>query len=390
MKTMAASLVLMIIVTGTTCAQEMASVPWAEFRQVYRESIERELLEAQQRTAPSAVPFLCHLDDVVYRLAIAKDKVSGEARVSGRVISGTPVPITLFGRDIIISDITDIGGGVLLSGPESAQGVQFLPDAGTNAFHVSLSFFVRVQEDERSKMLSFSIPPALKNTVTLSLSDNLRLLEDPGIADQAGAYHFAASRTLGIRFTGETVSRTNVLDVSGFTAVAASPVVLDRQEFFTSFDENGSVLSVLMMEVPAAAGPQLKMTAIPDVEIWSLTVNEMPRKVYLKDDTWIIPLENERVSRVQLSLLQQDVKLGLQGRLDACLPATGLPSRSLRVGIALPARVQLLSIEGPVSPVSGETWKAPADFIGQPHFFSRAFYKGEGMRLTVSYKEPVK
>jgi len=32
----------------------------------------------------------------------------------------------------------------------------------------------------------------------------------------------------------------------------------------------------------------------------------------------------------------------------------------------------------------------PADFVGKPHLFSRSFHKGEGMKLAISYKEPVK
>jgi hypothetical protein len=50
--------------------------------------------------------------------------------------------------------------------------------------------------------------------------------------------------------------------------------------------------------------------------------------------------------------------------------------------------VQLLSLEAPLSAANGASWRIPAEFAGKPHFFSRSFYKGEGMKLVVSYKEP--
>jgi hypothetical protein len=51
--------------------------------------------------------------------------------------------------------------------------------------------------------------------------------------------------------------------------------------------------------------------------------------------------------------------------------------------------VELLSLDGTVSPARGESWKRPAEFIGKPYYFSRSFYKGEGMSLALAYKEPV-
>ncbi len=388
MRTATVVVVLMMSASGLY-AEGMASVPWSEFKQFYRESIEREIMETRSGKDTAEPPFTCHLAAGDYQLQIGRDRVEGTARIAGRVLAGKPVPVPLFGRDIVISGIGGTTGGTLLSGRDEAGGIQFLPDGGTNAFEVLLSFFVPVQEDDRSRLLTFSIPTALQNALTVKLTDDLQLIEMPGIADAAGVYHFAAARNLGVRFAAKSVASTNALDVGGLAVVEASPVVLDVQDFFTSFDENGSVLSVLVMEVPAAAGPHLRINAIPDVEIWSLTVNARPRKVYMAGDTWIIPIAEDGMSRVQLALLRKSGKLGLQGSLEASLPATGLPSRTLRVGIALPPRVQLLSLEGPVSPATQTDIEPPDDFVGKPYFFTRSFYKGEGMKLSVVYKETV-
>lgn len=189
-----------------------------------------------------------------------------------------------------------------------------------------------------------------------------------------------------------SVSAENAITLtsSRFQPVSTPTTVLDSQYLFVSFEENGNVLSVLVLDVPPDVGPRLELKAVPGAEIWSLTVNGAKKKVYGgQEGTWMIPLDGGQPSHVELAFLQEKEKLGLHGRLEATVPETGLPSQEIGIGIALPARVELLSMEGPVSPAQGEQWPIPAEFVGARHFFSRAFYKGEGMALAVSYKEPV-
>jgi hypothetical protein len=181
------------------------------------------------------------------------------------------------------------------------------------------------------------------------------------------------------------------LQITRFQPIRTPAIVLEDISFFTAFEENGHTLSMLSMTVPPEAGPRMALAAVPDAQIWSLKVNGKKRNVYGgRDRQWIVPLVQGGTSRVELAFIRQGKKLGLQGRLETILPRTGLPARRARVGIALPSRVELLSLEGPVSP-DGQAPKAvPAEFIGKPHFFSRTFYKGDGMKLAVYYKEPVK
>ncbi len=208
-------------------------------------------------------------------------------------------------------------------------------------------------------------------------------------ANKLGA---ALSRIVGKNtfFMNIPVKEPISLILTRFQTVASPPTVLDAQRFFSSFEENGNVLSVLMLDVPPEIGSRLKLEAVPDSEIWSLTVNGAKRQVFAGDqNTWLIPLDSGKTSHVELAILQSGSKLGLQGRLETRLPRTHLASRQVDVGIALPARVELMSVEGLVSPASGEGWKLPTDFLGKQYFFSRAFYSGEGMKLAISYKEPV-
>ena len=200
------------------------------------------------------------------------------------------------------------------------------------------------------------------------------------------------------RFAGENrfymhipPEKTLSLHIKRFQTVSTPPIVLDSQDFFTSFDDNGTMLSVLVMDIPPELGPRMKLKPLPGAEIWSLKVNGRSKTVYSGNEhEWIIPLAEGEVSHVELAFLRRGENLGLRGRLETALPETGLPSRRVRVGVALPERVQLLSVEGPLSPESGEAWKLPKEFIGKLHFFSRSFYKGDGMTIAVSYKEPLK
>ncbi len=189
------------------------------------------------------------------------------------------------------------------------------------------------------------------------------------------------------------------LRLKRFQAVSTPPIVLDSISFFTAFEDNGSVLSVLIMDIPPEAGARLSLNALSDTDIWYLKVNGKKSKVYGNqndkgvgslNNKWIIPLAKGKTSHVELAYFRQGEKPGLYGRLETALPEIGLPSRSVRVGVALPERIQLLSLEGPVSPIQECTWETPEEFIGKPYYFFRSFYKGEEMKIAVSYKEPVK
>jgi hypothetical protein len=124
-----------------------------------------------------------------------------------------------------------------------------------------------------------------------------------------------------------------------------------------------------------------------------LKVNGKKMAVYTSganDPFWIIPLAKGKTSKIELAMLRKSKKLGLRGRLEAVLPKMELPSRKALIAIGLPPRVELLSFEGDIAPDTDCQTKHPEDFIGTPYYFSKSFYKGEGISVAVSYKEPVK
>jgi len=189
------------------------------------------------------------------------------------------------------------------------------------------------------------------------------------------------------------------LSIRRFKALQTPPVVLDEVSFYTSFDDNGSILSVLIMDVPSAAGAHLRISQVTNTEIWYLKINGVNRKVYadrsaanidITRNVWVIPLAGQETSHVELAFISRGDKLKLHGRLETVLPETKLPARSVRIGIALPERLQILSLDGPIIPAPESVWETPEEFIGKPYYFSSSFYRGEEMKLAIYYKEPVK
>jgi len=541
MRTMAL-LVALVIGSPAVFGCEDVLVPWEEFKGLYRASIEREIRE--EAGPQEEAPQVHSIDEARYRLTIGGEDARGEVLLSGRVISGGPEPIPLFGCEAVITELKGVTGGAVLCGEDETR-VSFVPQGGAGEFAVTACFLVRPQEEEASRVISFDIPRAVRNSLAVDLPAESRVLEHPGIADADGIYHFSASPRLTIRYLDprgpaaativeiDSVSRISVqrnrllvstwflpvraapdslildapagaeyiasslkasqveqldgdryalsiprgeaspfsvelalamatdageasfslpriegnsgqegrfvleepadgqatasasglvsqipierlgealaecvedsrfymsvspdepiaLTVKRFQAVSTPATVLECQYLFTSFEENGNILSVLVMDIPPEFGSRMTLKAVADCEVWSLVVNGAKKRVFADEaDTWVIPLDSGAVSHVELAFLGNGPKLGLQGKLEAIVPETGLASRELRVGLALPARVELLCTEGPLSGAPGENWKLPAEFVGKRHFFSRSFYKGEGMTLSISYKEPV-
>lgn len=181
------------------------------------------------------------------------------------------------------------------------------------------------------------------------------------------------------------------LSVKRFTAISAPATVLECQNFFASIEENGDILSVLSLDVPPEFGARMALKAVEDGRIWSISVNGARKDAYEGEPgTWIIPLDGRATSHVELAFLRSGPKLGLQGTLDVVVPETGLVSQKVHVCIAVPERVDLLSIEGPVNNATADGRDLPPGVVGRPHFFSRSFYRGEGMTLSIYYKEPLK
>ncbi|MFC1672088.1 hypothetical protein ACFL01_03010 [Planctomycetota bacterium] len=362
---------------GCCMAEETIGVPWEEFKTLYRDSVTRELMGTALQRGERPVHTI---EEAVYRLSIGRDHAEGTMLVSGKMLSGEPQPIPLCSDEIIIVRVDSLKGCSLVTGGHSRGEVGLLP-AVAGDFQVRLTFYAAFKEDETSRLVSFRIPAALKNSLTLEHPGNVRLIQAQGVVDDTGTRHFAPAHTLSVRFEEK---REVPLEEE-----TAPSTVLDTVRFFTSFDENGGMLSVLSMSVASGDASHVLLKKIADAQIWSLTVNGRKRKLFRQESRWMIPLAREGSSRVDLVFLRKGPKLGLRGRLETMLPEIGLPARQLQIGLALPGRVELVSLEAPVSSADAEAWKIPKDFVGTGYFFSRSFYEGQGMTMKLDYREPV-
>ncbi len=289
-----------------------------------------------------------------------------------------------------------------LSSVKNGNYIIKLPKGEKNVFSIQLAY----DESDSGEKIMFSLPSVKKNNgkegcFILEEPDDGKISLDcikpavkiPVLSLNEKLKGFASKERFFMKIP---VSEKINLSVKRFQAVSTPPIVLDSVSFYTSFEDNGGVLSILVMDIPPDAGKRMTIKAVQGAEIWSLTVNGHRQKVYGDKggnknsglENWIIPLSRGETSHVELAYISQKNKPGLRGRLETIMPETGLPARNVFVGIALPSRLQLLSLEGPVSPSNLKVQDTPAEFKGNPYYFARSFYKGEGMSLAVSYREP--
>lgn len=180
------------------------------------------------------------------------------------------------------------------------------------------------------------------------------------------------------------------LTVTRFRAEEVIDTVLESQVLNVTFDETGRSLSTLRLEVPPEIGPRLVLDPVAGGEIWSLTVNGLSKQVYTDSNgAWVVPLEAGQASIVELAFLREGDPVGIHGTLQVDVPRTGFGAKMLYVGVELPERVELQSVDGPVNTKVASDGGRPEGLADTPYVFSQPFYKGEGMAIAVSYKEPV-
>jgi hypothetical protein len=339
------------------------------------------------------VPAACAhaIEEALYRMEVQGDVAAGRILLSGVSFGGAARAVPLFGADVVVSRVARLKGGALAR----RDGRLCLVPKAPGPFQVSLDVLIRLRGDRRARVLRFRVPEAVRNGLSLELPRGHRVLSHPGIADEDGTFHFAAVHAAEVRFAaGDAVPAAPRVDAAKLSTVATPRVVLDALQFFTAFEEGGGALSVLRMELPPEAGRWLRIRRVAGAEIWSLRVNGRKEALYaLDDEHWVVALPGDAPASVELAFLRRGGKLGLRGRLEVALPATGMPARNVIVGVALPERVELMAVEGHLAPAPGAgpaVRAVPAEFIGRRHFFRRAFYSGDGLQAAFYFREPPK
>jgi len=221
------SITFMLVCVGALCAYGgEGDFPWEELKTLYRAQITQELRAGEALAEPPAVVVI---DEARYGLHLGAERVKGELELSGRLVSGTPVPVPLFGPELVLREGGEVSGASLIPAGESG-GIELLPEAGAASFHVSASFLVRSAEERGGRTLSLAIPRALRNPVRLQLDDGLRLLEAPGIAGPEGEYYLATGEVMRVRYASaaaEVESQAPEVDLFTRVVVSQRRVVLE-------------------------------------------------------------------------------------------------------------------------------------------------------------------
>jgi hypothetical protein len=175
-----------------------------------------------------------------------------------------------------------------------------------------------------------------------------------------------------------------------FDRITAPEIVLDTVHLYTSFTDNGRSLSVLRLTLPPEAGDKLILDAVPGSEVWSLRVNGMTRRLYGQSaQRWVVPLERDGPSAVELAYLLKGERLGLEGRLELRMPGTGIAARRLHAAIGLAERVDLIAMEGDLEPAEESEWPQVREFTGSAYHFVQPYFGGGALTAAVFYREPV-
>ena len=504
------------------------SLPWLDFKQVYEAKLRQELAAEQaDKIAP-----IYSINSAQYRLRLSANGAQGSLSLMGELIQGQPQPLPLFAPDLIIAQIAKVEGGTLLS---DASGYRLHLD-GPGVFRLECDILLPLQEDTRSPLVEFKIPPAVQNTLQLELAEGFSLLAAPGQEVQPGRYHFAPQEQLSIRFSQDSLAQAPVVDsftriewVDGkyrakvflaprrevqqavrmvfpqarwlsasvqsswieqeragqwllklppgwwqplslefeldgalaelrlpriadnlgqeglfqlsapestqltlsaeglqqgldpqnlttelreyaqissayaqlpadqvlqivlerFKTIAEPAVILDAVYQYTSVADNGTMLSVLRLQVPPLPQQRLRLAAVAGAEVWSLTVDGEARSLYAQaNNDWIIPLSGQD-TLVELAYWRKTPQLDLQGRMELPTPALGLAAQAYHLAIGLPERVELVALEGDLEPDDGARWPKVSAFSGKPYYFSQPFYRGDAPFVALHYREPL-
>lgn len=380
---------VVLLIASAAFAQNEVTLPYSEFKDLYNES-----LKTKWDKDHDTEDFLYSVDYAAYTMTLSREGALCDAVIRGVAISGKPKPIPLFDNRVIIRDVAQVTGGTLMCHSEDGKVISFLAQH-EEAFDVHVSYFIPAGEDNRSWIVTMSIPKALTNSLCLKTDQGLVVTSAPGMKDSTGLYHFPTHSSISVRFVDREKGLPETAEslATRYKTAKTPAIVLNSIECYTSFEENGNCLTVISMELPWDAGDSLKIKAAPDADIWDFTVNGAKQTVFEtgeKDKYWILPLAKDTRSDIKLCLLSKGVKMGLSGQLAWSIPPLMYPARNFNVGLGLPERVELTAFNGPVSPSRQHSASEPREFTGKHYYFSQSFYKGEGVSLAVSYREPAK
>ena len=205
---------LVLFAPAATSAQSNLTIPWDEFRALYTERLCHEFERELEDDTPQAI---VTITEASYKVSVSGENAILGVALKGRVVQGEPEPIQLFDRALAITEVLVMQGSTLVS---DEGGYRFFTQ-NENDFEVALEAALTIGEDQRSRFVSFGIPPAVKNVLAVEMSDGLALIEAPGIKQPDGRYYFSPEAGLELRFTDASrLDATPEPNIDSFTRIA--------------------------------------------------------------------------------------------------------------------------------------------------------------------------
>lgn len=369
-------------VQGSPPSTPSVNIPWSEFSQLYRQSIERELKE-KQKPAPPKPDFRITSTD--YQLKLAPSTILGTATIEGQTHAGQP-HIALFNSSVRITTIESSEGGYLYT--KSGQ-TKFRATAAD--FQIKLSFSVPVEQASSNNMrVAFQGPESLITRLQFEEDARWTIKEAPGLLTQPGVFHLTHRGE--VHFSYKPVStrkQSKSFNPQKQLAISTTPV-LQSVNAYVSFAESGGALHIIRIHAPPSE-KELLIEKASGAQIWHVKTNDRPGKLYSANDKqWAVELDSEKPTQVEIAYLLDTAPLVLQGRLSFAIPAMNFPAQKVNVTVGLPPRLELLSLQGSCHPSDQVPVQLPPEFAGRPYAFTRSFHKGDILSLAIHYKEPVK
>ena len=177
---------------STAFPAETVTLPLDQFLQLYKASLRKQLIEEAgvDRQKPVSL-----VEEAAFSVTVSADRATVQAAISGRHVSGKAAAIPLFDGNAILAKVLAVKGATLHS---SANGLALLPQ-GTGQFQVNVLLLVPAKRERRSRVLALKVPNALRNSMTLSIPEDMRLAEHPGLRDRDGQLLFASTNRIKIR-----------------------------------------------------------------------------------------------------------------------------------------------------------------------------------------------
>ena len=324
--------------TAIFATESSVTVPWSEFDTIYKEQLTQSLTTEEVEPEP-----VITLEDIQYDLKVQGELVSGSITIRGNVLVGDPEPLHLFGQNIAVIEVIEAQNAVLLA--HDGNYALYTFDAGV--FSIRFAVSIPISDFQVRPRLEFDVPPAVRNELKIKTSEHLKILPSDSLHAVDDRYFFSPRRLLKISFEHLSQPLNGRESEDSLLAEVEIPeAVLHAVTFFTSFAEDGTVLSAMSLVLPPNDTNQLVLDPIDGAEVWSLQVNDKPRSLFLSAaEKWVIPLDPKVESRVVLAYLTRNQKLGLEGRLDFKIPETGLTARAINLVVGLPERMHMLAMD---------------------------------------------